>query len=263
MMRAQHITFANHRFAWSAIGLQRSVRRWGLSSRLYTPLSAPVRQLQREHPEIMSARRGAGYWLWKSHIILDALNRARDGDIILYTDAGTSMVADPWPLLRLLESGDPIMLFEPARHEDGSASLPLSDWTKRDCFVVLDADGPAYWTRQQLSSGFQAYRAGQRSRDFVAAWAAACRDSRLLTDQPNVMGLPNLPGFRDHRHDQAILSILAAKADLPLYPDPSQYGHHVQGASYGQILDLHRRSSPLLSFARRLLRPLRNRFRKK
>ena len=36
-------------------------------------------------------------------------------------------------------------------------------------------------------------------------------DKRIITDDPNTLGLPNYPGFRDNRHDQTVLSILFKK----------------------------------------------------
>jgi hypothetical protein len=36
-----------------------------------------------------------------------------------------------------------------------------------------------------------------------------CEDVRMVSDLPNTQGLPNLPSFSDHRHDQSLLTILA------------------------------------------------------
>ena len=54
------------------------------------------------------------------------------------------------------------------------------------------------------------------------------------------MGRENLPGYRDHRHDQSVLGILAERHALPHFPDPSQYGYPHVGATYGQVIDSHR-----------------------
>lgn len=40
------------------------------------------------------------------------------------------------------------------------------------------------------------------------AWLEYCTDDRILTNKPNECGQPNLPEFRAHRHDQAVLSVL-------------------------------------------------------
>ena len=37
------------------------------------------------------------------------------------------------------------------------------------------------------------------------------QDKRIITDDPNELGYNNYEGFRDHRHDQSILSLLTKK----------------------------------------------------
>jgi hypothetical protein len=39
------------------------------------------------------------------------------------------------------------------------------------------------------------------------------------------MRLSNLQSFKDHRHDQSILSILAVKHNLEIFRDPSRWGN--------------------------------------
>jgi 3,4-dihydroxy-2-butanone 4-phosphate synthase len=39
--------------------------------------------------EVMKQSRGAGYWSWKPVVILDAMRRARWGDVVMYADAAT------------------------------------------------------------------------------------------------------------------------------------------------------------------------------
>jgi hypothetical protein len=165
----------------------------------------------------MSRSQGAGYWLWKPWIILDTLRSVPDGTLVLYTDVAVTIVADLDPLLALADTY-PIVLFE-RRHE----ALQRM-WTKRDSFILLGADDPMHWDVPQLMGGVQLYRAGKAARDFVADVFAACEDPRVLTDMENVMGEPNLPEFRAHRHDQSVLTIVARRHGLPAFPDPTQFG---------------------------------------
>jgi hypothetical protein len=67
----------------------------------------------------------------------------------------------------------------------------------------------------------------------VRDWLAYACEDELITDSPNRLGLPNLPGFVDHRHDQSILSLLAAREALELFRHPSQMGNH---AKRGELL---------------------------
>jgi hypothetical protein len=58
----------------------------------------------------------------------------------------------------------------------------------------------------------------------VSEWLKYATDARSITDQPNELGLPNYPEFYDHRHDQAVLSLLAKKWGLAMWRDGTQYG---------------------------------------
>jgi hypothetical protein len=49
-----------------------------------------------------------------------------------------------------------------------------------------------------------------------------CRDPRVVSDQPNRCGLPNLPGFIAHRHDQSILTNLVVKHGLRCPGHPAE-----------------------------------------
>jgi hypothetical protein len=49
---------------------------------------------------------------------------------------------------------------------------------------------------------------------------------------PNTTGKNDLGDFREHRHDQSILSLMAQKYRLPLYRMPTQYGNHYKTYPY-------------------------------
>ena len=109
---------------------------------------------------------------------------------------------------------------------------------------------------QQAMGGLQIYRNGVVARGFVREVLDAATDPRVLTDKLNTQGLENLPEFKDHRHDQAVLTIVAWHHRLPRFPDPTQYGHEgrrpalISGpdglerpaANFARILNLHRKS---------------------
>ena len=235
--RPVHVSYATPNYSQAAKLLAKTARRVGnLETRVYTPEHSAVRKLAHDHPAIMSAKRGAGYWLWKPFIVLDAMRGLPDGTPVLYTDVAMTFIADPAPLLALAKE-HPVSVFE-------TGGLPQAKWTKRDCFVALDADTPEYWELNQLSGGFQLYRTGPKAREFLHDLATAMSNEAALTDAPNICGLPDLPGFVTHRHDQAILTILARKHGAAVFPDPSQHGPWPSDdAPYPQILHLHRRAN--------------------
>jgi hypothetical protein len=253
--RVRHISYASPNYSRAARELRASASRFGLETFIYTREHPVVAALRRDYPEIMAQKRGGGYWLWKPAIILDALERSTDDTIAFYTDAGMHFIADPTPLLAHAHE-HPIMLFEHAfSAPEQPPTFPQRNWTKRDCFVLLDADTPEHWDMQQVMSGVQIYRNSPQTRNFLREVLSATADGRVVTDQPNVMGFPNHPGFQEHRHDQSVLTIIGQRHKLPHFPDPTHYGFPAPrpavpdspdgvqrpATNYGHIFHLHRK----------------------
>jgi hypothetical protein len=207
-----HVSFGTDNFRQALSRLRRSARNVGIEDiRIYRPDHPVVRRAVEENPKIMGQRRGAGYWLWKPYILLDTLNAVAEGTVVVYSDAGQRYVADPSPLIDLAATRG-VVLFTGGQLQ--------RTWTKRDCFVLLQADTPEYWDALQLDASIQIYRVGVKARSFLSDLREAMRDPRLLCDGPNTCSLPNFEGFREHRHDQSITTILAMKHGIETFPCP-------------------------------------------
>lgn len=193
-----------------------------------------------QQQNILNKRRGAGYWLWKPFIIVQALAEMREGDCLIYSDSGIQIIGDLKPLVATAVQKELIVF---------SGTGKCREWTKRDCFVYLHADQPAYHDAQVLDASFLVLMKTRRARSFAENWLESSLDRRVLTDDPNTCGLPNLPEFIDHRHDQSVLSILAKRENLELFRAPSQYGTHdewrFKNSPYGTLLDHHRGNPPV------------------
>lgn len=163
-------------------------------------------------------KRGDGYWIWKPYIIKDALNKVNDGDYVLYSDATALYVNDISSLLSVFDS-------EKLDYMVFTLDLREKLFTKRDAFIILDADKPEYTDTLQHIGGYLVFRKCAKTMEFVNEWLKCCCDYRLITDAPNVKGRSNYPEFLDHRHDQSIISLLAKKHGMKEYRDPSQFGN--------------------------------------
>ena len=171
------------------------------------------------HKHILSQKRGNGYWLWKSFIIRAALERVNVGDYVFYTDSGASLVNNIRHLIEAMNAvGTSIMVFE------GFNFWIERVYSKRDAFVLMDCDSPAYADSPQRIATYLLLRKDRDSIRFADEYLGYCRDERILTDIPNRLGRPNYPDFKDNRHDQTVLSLLSKKWGLPAFRDPSQYG---------------------------------------
>ena len=101
--------------------------------------------------------------------------------------------------------------------EKENSVFVFSNWfketvfTKRDAFILMDADSKFFYDPPQADAQFVAFKNTKFAREFVEEWLKYCEDERMLTDMQNTLGKPNFDGFRDHRHDQSILSLLTKK----------------------------------------------------
>lgn len=112
-------------------------------------------------------------------------------------------------------------------------------WTKRDAFVLMDCDCDACWNSYQHEASFSLWKRCNYSLEFARRWLEYATDPRIVTDRPNEMGLDNLPGFMENRHDQTVMSLLAVKEHVPAYRSPSEVdGPGPHGFSpYGKIME--------------------------
>ena len=87
-------------------------------------------------------------------------------------------------------------------------------YTKRDAFILLGADSPFYTDTKQIEASIQIYKKSLFTEKFLEEYLYYSQDKRIITDDPNVLLLPNYKGFRENRHDQSIFSILIKKYGL-------------------------------------------------
>jgi hypothetical protein len=168
--------------------------------------------------QIFSLHRGAGFWLWKPYVILKTLELLGSSDWLMYTDSGMYFVRNPWDFV--LDEEPPnakgVIAF-------GRCELN-KQWTKRDAFVLMGMDEPAYTDAEQITASVIVCRNTEFARSFIREWLAYATDPRILTDLPNTQGLPNYPEFDEHRHDQSIMSLLCLRRDVPVLEDITQVG---------------------------------------
>ena len=160
----------------------------------------------RNENRLLAGSRGFGYWLWKPQVVLQALQMIPDGALLLYLDVGCHIVPHCEQgiekYLRGVGESESDVLCSVMAHLE-------KDWAKGDLFDFFGARTNRGVTHTgQRQGGVVLYRKSRRSLSFVREWLSICEDHPdLLDDSPSRS--PNLEGFREHRHDQAIFSVLS------------------------------------------------------
>jgi hypothetical protein len=203
----------------------------------YNPKNLNSDFVARHYDILNNNTRGYGYWMWKAVIIKHTLDIVNDGDIVAYIDSGNTVVNNVNYIINECQQRD-IILFD---NRDGNPYGQVHSnrlWTKRDTFVLMDLDSEEYYDTPQVDGSYQFYKKNEYTVNFINEYLQYCENVNIITDQPNITK-SNLPEFKDHRHDQSILSLMAIKHNIKLYPEPSEWGNHLQ-RPYPQLFWHHR-----------------------
>ena len=168
---------------------------------------------------ILSTKTGGGLWLWKPYIILKTMLAMKDDDVLMYTDSGTQFIdnVDHAHICLMQQREKDVVVF--------SDSHPEYQLTKPDAFILmgLDPSNPKYSQSNQLIAAFFITRKSFKSIKFLSEFLTYAQDYRIISNDKSTFG-KEPAGFRGHRNDQSIESLLSKKYDFEIWPDPSQYG---------------------------------------
>lgn len=155
--------------------------------------------------------RGAGYWFWKPKLIREVLEtKVAEGDLVIYCDAGCKLYpSDEWN--RFLNH------FREDRNLSCLA-FELPDqvnrtWIKADLFAHFNLDLAGLEARNQhISATAMIWRKTVTTVQFLEKWQSLIDQTHLVDDSASI--LPNTPEFKEHRHDQAIFSLLLRTSSI-------------------------------------------------
>jgi len=186
--------------------------------------------------------RTASYWIWKPYIILETMRLCEDGDIVLYIDAGMRVVNNLDPLFEITQlDKNKSMIFAVSKTPERLHYHSI--YTKRDTFILMGLDSPLYWHTRCVNAAISSWMKTPGNMAFLTEWQTYMTDSRIVTDDMNVCGQPNLPDFKYHLFDQSVFSLLCTKYGREIYRDPSQYSINERGdfpnSPYDQLVIQH------------------------
>jgi hypothetical protein len=169
------------------------------------------------HKEFISNNsRGFGYWIWKPFIVLKEFEKMKDGDILVYSDAGCSVKSTG--VNRMKEYFDMINT-----NENSVIGFQLEDfhpekrWCKADLLKFMNLDEDKYKDSRQLVGGIFVIKKNPKMIKLIEEWYEICCNYHLIDDTPSIE--KNDISFMEHRHDQSVLSLLRKKYGCILLED--------------------------------------------
>lgn len=192
----------------------RTAKWFGKADRVIEYSSKDIPQSYKEaYKDIFAYKRGNGLWLWKPYLINKALDEIKNGDWLMYLDAGTTVIRDLHHIIRHTEGqGLDIFLME--------QPLLSRQFTKRECYVKMGLED--HGENQVL--GLLLLRKSSTSVAFVKEWLNLCEDEEMLSPKKFHPEIAEFPDYVSHREDQSVLNLLRLKYNVPVFRDCSSHG---------------------------------------
>lgn len=172
---------------------------------------------------IFNYPRGGGYWLWKPYIIYQTLQKLKEGDLLFYLDSKYYFLEPFTPLYEEYMKTNDIMVW---KNKPNESTYSMKHWCKMDVIrkynmmdKVFKENAADCW------AGAIVLKKSAFSVTLMKTWLnmCCCED---ITDTPSK--IRNQEGFREHRHDQSLLSIVLHKYKVNLPFFESKYLQNVR-----------------------------------
>lgn len=233
------VTFASKDMEQSSWLCAQSSKKHGAETHArFNPANISHFEEVKQHRKLFDQPKGCGYWAWKPLIIDRELGWLPEGSTLIYSDAGVEFIDNVHYIIDRMDQD--IFLF--------GNNWEHAHWCKRDVIdevwttakmvnneyrdgghfqgaVALTDDRRIDWVNfgKQVQASVIFFRVSDYSRAFVKEWLNWClfEGGRLIDDSPS--RTPNHPEFREHRHDQAILTTMAYRDGIKLHYWPAMY----------------------------------------
>jgi hypothetical protein len=216
-MKKYFITYGDERYAKSVERIKQEAERLNIFDEIicYSPadLGADILQC-----EAMQHKRGGGYWAWKPYVILKTLKTIKDGDIVVYCDAGCTLSEskewDKW--FSLLKTHDIIAFLIHQRNENYCRKNVL-DYFKTN---------PCNWEKAYMASATTTTKKNERTLRFFEEWTYIMLNRpELVLDVADEERHLEKENFVENRHDQSVFSGLIYKHrnTVPVYMQWENY----------------------------------------
>jgi hypothetical protein len=177
--------------------------------------------------KLNSKFRGFGYWCWKPEVISMIFDSLDEGDILLYIDVGCHLNKFGLDRLKfyfnITESSPSGVLAFDGNPPSTDSGLLISDskwlnhvhpnykWIKGDLLARLDVLNDHHFLESPMIHATTIFfKKTENSKRLIEEWKSIILENFSYIDD-NTSVIPNIPGFIEHRHDQALFSILGYK----------------------------------------------------
>ena len=178
-------------------------------------------EFKEKYKYVLNQRRGGGYWLWKYYLINKKMKEIKEGEYIIYADAGCQLnpkgIGRYKEYLKMLNDSEFGMISFPIEWNEEAEPKPNNGctekcWTTKEIFqyfnIGLDSDIAC---SNQYAGGILIMQKCKHSLKILEEYGKVMAfDQKLITDYYNTN---QASYFKENRHDQSLWSIIRKKYD--------------------------------------------------
>ncbi len=175
---------------------------------------------------ILNQERGAGYWLWKYYFLNKIIENSKEGDIVIYLDAGSSINYHAEKrykeYLDILNSSE----FGSISFNELEYNLEFKWTTKEILYYFKCENDKSILHTPQLNASALLFKNNEHTRNYLKEFIKTINfDPYLITDRYDQN---QNEGFIENRHDQSISSIIKKKYGTHLLPNENQFQDNLE-----------------------------------
>jgi hypothetical protein len=219
-MKYHFITFATENYRNHAKDICNSASSTGFDVvRIFTPNDLDE-NYKEKNAHILNNKSGAGFWIWKSYIILKYLYEIDKDDILCYCDS-LYLFTGKVTIQEISQNihGSGILI---THNKPNEPQFLEKQYSKGDAFVLMNAMDDTFFETPQVWGGCVILRNSFSSLKVIAEWFTYVQDERIVTNSPSTI-MSNTNHFIENRHDQTVLSLICKKNKIPLLDFPEDF----------------------------------------
>lgn len=184
----------------------------------------------KNNKKILDCKRGGGYWLWKAYIIYEQLKKINEGDIVFYLDSKYYFVEDFTDLYSKYMEENDILVW---KNKPNEGCYYMKNYCKMDVIKKYNMYNDVFNKNlEDCWAGAIVIKKTDNSLNIIKEWLDKCCVYDNITDSPSREKNNDL--FKEHRHDQSLLSITLHKNNIPLHFFEKKYLENVRKSWYNK-----------------------------
>ena len=203
------ITYGNDRFKNSKVRIKKQAERFGEFDTItvYGPEDIDA-DFKNRFANILKKKRGGGFWIWKPYVVNRRFQEIKDGEYLIYIDAGCTINMKGkdrfrYYISRLKDSDKGFISFQLPHREKVWGVVEVFNYFK----IGLESEEAK---SRQYMAGILIMKKNKNSSFIIEKWLKTLYDDPwLFTNRYHRSSLnKNRPKFKENRHDQSSLSLL-------------------------------------------------------